>query len=191
MDSKDNERAGGEDQLKGVIRNVIEEFLAADRHRSEPAYKTELTEEKKRRETLERRVNELVDENQKSRKMAEEAERHGAIRSELMKLGVGKVELAFKVVKDDIRRAEDGNLIARGKDGEVGVRDYLERFVTDNPEFLPARIAGGAGLTGPQKSGYGPAAVDLDQIRPGMSPEDLQRVREQISQVASRTLKGE
>jgi len=184
-----NNEAGPD--LKGMIRSVIEEYLAADRQRSEPAYKTELMDERKRREALEKRVNELVEENQKSRRIAEEADRHALIRSELMKLGVGKVELAFKVVKDEVRRAEDGSLIARTKDGEIGLRDFLERFVTENPEFLPARISGGAGPTGPQKSGYAAPATDLEQIRPGMSAEDLQRVRDQISQVALRALKGE
>lgn len=189
MEPRDEQN--GRDQLKGMVRQVIEEYLSVDRQRSEPAYKTELLEERKRRESLEKRVNELVEENQRSRRMAEEADRHAQIRSELMKLGVGKVELAFKVVKDDVRRTEDGQLIARGRDGEVAMHEYLERFVAENPEFLPARITGGAGPSGPQKSGTSQAAVDLEQIRPGMSAEELQRARDQISQVALRALKGE
>src|SRR5512141_974608 len=102
------EQQSGQDQLKGMVRQVIEEYLTVDRQRSEPAYKTELVEERKRRESLEKRVNELVEENHRSRKMAEEADRHAQIRGELMKLGVGKVELAFKVVKDEVRRTDDG-----------------------------------------------------------------------------------
>jgi len=33
-------------------------------------------------------------------------------------------------------------------------------------------------------------AVDLDKIRPGMSQEEMQRVREEIVRVASQTLRG-
>jgi hypothetical protein len=32
--------------------------------------------------------------------------------------------------------------------------------------------------------------VNLEQIRPGMSAEEMQRVREEIVRVASQTLKG-
>jgi hypothetical protein len=123
--------------------------------------------------------------------MAEEADRHGQIRSELVRLGVGKVELAFKVVKDEVKRSEEGALTGPGRDGDVAMRDYLERFVSENPEFLPARIPGGSGTSTPGKPGYGTSHVDLEQIRPGMAAEDLQRVREQISQVALKTLRGE
>jgi hypothetical protein len=33
-------------------------------------------------------------------------------------------------------------------------------------------------------------AVSLEQIRPGMSAEEMQRVREEIVRVASQTLRG-
>ena len=119
---------------------------AADQAKSEPAYKAELQEERRRREQLERRVNELVEENQRSRQMAEEArDASSAIRSELQRLGVAKVDLAFKAVQDDIVRTEDGRLVARGESGELAVKEYLAAFVSENPEFLPARIPGGTG----------------------------------------------
>ena len=68
---------------------------------------------------LERRLNELVEENKRSRQVAEEAERSSAIRAELQRLGVAKIDLAFKAVQDDIVRTEDGRLVARGETGEV------------------------------------------------------------------------
>ncbi len=71
----------------------------------------------KKREQLERRVNELVAENQRSRKMAEEADRSATIRAELQRLGVAKVDLAFKAVKDEIFRAEDGGCWREGTTG--------------------------------------------------------------------------
>lgn len=169
--------------MRQVVRGAIEEYLQLQRAQNEPAYKTELSEERKRREQLERRVNELVEENRRSRQQAEEAERSAAIRSELQRLGVSKVDLAFRAVRDDIQRAEDGRLLARTENGEVGVREYLTRFVTENPELLPGRIAGGSGA-GPGHAQTESAGLDLDQIRPGMSAEELDKVRREIARVA-------
>jgi hypothetical protein len=132
-----------------------------------------------------------VAENQRSRKAAEEAERGSAVRAELQRLGVAKIDLAFKAVQDGIVRTEDGRLVARGESGEVPVKDFLTSFVNDNPEFLPARIAGGTGMTATLKApGAGRDTVSIEQIRPGMSAEEMQRVREEIVRVASQTLRG-
>jgi len=82
--------------------------------------------------------------------------------------------------------------VARTEQGEVvGVREYLAGFVSANPEFLPARISGGSGVTAGQKTaGTGSGSVDLERIKPGMSREELERVRQEIARVASQTLKG-
>jgi hypothetical protein len=45
-----------EQDVRGMIRNVIEEFLTTERRKAEPAYKAELLDERKRREQLERQV---------------------------------------------------------------------------------------------------------------------------------------
>ena len=92
--------------VRTIVRNAIEEFVRMEQAKTEPAYKAELVEERKRREQLERRLNELVDENRRSRQMAEEMERASAIRTELQRLGVTKVDLAFKAVKEDIHRTD-------------------------------------------------------------------------------------
>jgi hypothetical protein len=177
--------------VQTVVRQAIQEYVSSEQQKSEPAYKAELVEERKRREQLERRVNELVAENKRSRQQAEEAERSSAVRSELQRLGVAKVDLAFKAVQDGIMRTEDGRLVARGESGETGIRDYLTAFVAENPEFLPARIAGGTGITATLKAPAAASeAVSMEQIRPGMSAEEMQRVREEIVRVASQTLRG-
>jgi len=176
--------------VQAIVRNAIQEFVNQQQAKSEPAYKAELQEEKKRREHLERRLNELVEENKRSRKIAEEAERGSAVRAELQRLGVAKIDLAFKAVQDGIVRTEDGRLVARGESGEVPVRDYLAAFVAENPEFLPARISGGTGMTASFKAPTGRETVDIEKIRPGMTAEEKQRVREEIARVASQTLRG-
>ena len=99
--------------VRSIVQAVIQEFVKAEQSKAEPAYKTELVEERRRRESLEQRVNELVAENERSRQKAEEAERSTAIRAELQKLGVAKVELAYKAVKDEIQRGDDGRLMAQ------------------------------------------------------------------------------
>ncbi len=177
--------------LRGLVRETIEEYLRREQTRTEPAHKAELLEERKRREQLERRVNELVEENQRSRQQAEEADRNASIRAELQRLGVAKVDLAFKAIKDDVRRTEDGRLVAHGEQGETNLKDYVAQFVRDNPEFLPARIAGGSGVsTGQRTPAPTGGGVDLDKIKPGMSGEEAERIRQEIARVATQTLKG-
>ena len=175
--------------LRSVIRGAIEEFVRAEQVKAEPAYRAELLEERKRREQLELKLNELVHENQRTRKMAEETERGATIRGELQRLGVAKVDLAFRVVRDDIQRAEDGALVAKTPHGVLPMKEYLTQFVNDNPELLPARIAGGSGMGPAQKTTVSGGPFDLDKIRPGMHPEELERVRREISRLASQTLR--
>src|SRR5580692_8424804 len=141
----EEEKADGT-ELRSLIRGVIDEFVHAEQAKAEPAYKAELIDERKRREDLERRVNDLVQENQRSRQIAEEAERGSSIRAELQRLGVAKVDLAYRVVKDDIQRDPEGRLVARSGTNDIPVRDYLTQFVQENPELLPARITGGSGM---------------------------------------------
>jgi ATP/maltotriose-dependent transcriptional regulator MalT len=178
--------------VQTIVQQAINEYMRQDSARREPAYKTELQEERRRREQLEKRMNELVEENKRSRALAEEAQRNATIRTELQKLGVTKVDLAFKAVQDGIVRTDDGRLVARGENGELPVAEYLSDFVQENPEFLPARIAGGTGMTGTQKTAPQSSAggIDIDKISPSMSKEDLERVRQEILRVASQTLRS-
>lgn len=154
------------DDIRDIVRAVVEEFMPQ---------KTELEEERKKREGLEQRVSELMSK-------TAEAERSAAIRAELQRQGVAKVDLAYRAIKDEILRGEDGQLI--------GMREQVEQFVKENPELLPARLGGGSGAGGGQRSGRVETQVELEKIRPGMSPEELDRVRQEIARVASQTLRG-
>ncbi len=174
--------------LRSLIRETIEEYLATEKAKAEPAYKAELVEERRRREQLERRVNELIAENERSRRLAEEAERSAAIRDELRRLGVTKVELGYRAVKDDIYRTDDGRLVARTEGGEMSLQDYLAKFTKENPELLPARIPGGSGAASASE-GLEESPISLDAIKPGMDPEHLNRIRKQIAQAIARSLR--
>jgi len=181
--------SSGEVDIRTIVQEAVREFVNSEKAKAEPAYKAELTEERKRREQLERRVNELVAENERSRRLAEEAERSAAIRDELRRLGVTKVDLGFRAVKDDIYRAEDGRLVARSEEGEIGLREYLTRFTQENPELLPARIPGGSGAAKSQER-HRSGGIDLDSIKPGMDPEELARIRQEIAQAISHTIRN-
>jgi len=181
---------GNEPDVKSIVRHAIEEFVRAEQQKDEPAYKAELLEERKRRENLEGRLNQLVEENRKARAAAEEADRHSQIRSELQRLGVSKIDLAFKALKDDIVRGEDGRLTSRAGDNK-SFQEYLAGFVQENPELMPARIAGGSGAQNGSRNGQrNSPGIEMDKIKPGMNKEDLDRVREEISRLASQALRG-
>src|SRR3954464_8037794 len=109
--------------IRVVVREVIEEF-----------FKGEHAQERTQRESLEQRVNELVAENQKAQAKAEEADRSAAVRAELQRLGVAKLDLAYKAIKDEIHRSEDGKLISQNG---ADLREHVLQFVNENPELLP------------------------------------------------------
>ena len=180
---------GGMD-VETIVQRAVQEYMRQDVSKKEPAYKAELLEERRRREQLEKRLNEVVEESQRNRKIADEAERTSTIRAELQKLGVAKVDLAFRAVKDEIYRGEDGKFLAKGDQGEVPAREFLSDFVHENPEFLPARISGGSGVTGSQKLPAQNQVVDIDKISPSMDKAELDRVRQEILRVASQTLRS-
>jgi hypothetical protein len=139
----------------------------------------ELAEERRKREGLEHRVNELIAENARAKAAAEEAERGSAIRGELQKLGIAKVDLAYRAVKDDLVKSSIEE-----------IRQHIAKFAAENPELMPARISGGSGAVSSSKASGMSGGVDLDKIRPGMSADEMERVRQEIARVASQTLRG-
>ena len=90
-------------------------------------------------------------------------------------------------MKDEIYRGEDGRLLAQGGAGDAGLSDAVRGRESG---VLPARLAGGSGASAGQRKRQGSGGVDLDKIRPGMSAEDMERVRQEIARVASQTLRG-
>jgi hypothetical protein len=175
----------GPADMQTLVQRAIAEYVRQDSSRREPALKAELQEERRKREALEKRLNAMAEENRKSRELAEQAERSSKIRSELQLLGVTKIDLAYKSVQEDIQRADDGRLVAKGEGGEMSLRDYLSTFVHENPEFLPARIPGGTGVTSGSRVTQTNAPITLDSISPTMSSEDKERVRQEILRVTS------
>ncbi len=188
-DTTPDREAAAPVDVRSLVRAAIEEFVQTQHQKAEPAYKAELQDERKRREGLETRVNQLIEENRKARAAADEADKNSQIRGELQRLGVAKVDLAFKAVREDIVRAEDGRLQARGAEGK-SLQEYLNGFVQENPELLPARISGGSGAQTATRNAPPASTIDIDTITPGMNKEDLDRVRKEISKLATQALRG-
>lgn len=179
-----------QDSIQALVKQAINEFVSQQQTKAEPAYKAELVEERKRREELERRVNDLVKENQRAKQMAEEADQSATVRTELQKIGVTKIDLAYRAIKDSVIRMPNGELVAREGGQEFALRDYLRQFVTENPELLPARQIGGSGALFQSKAQPSGGALDLERLSPGMSDEELLRARMEIARMASQALKG-
>ena len=136
------------DELETLIRKAVREFARQTSEQEEPALKVKLNDERHRRESLERQLNDVREESRRSRQQAELMDRQSKIRESLQRLGVRKADLALKLVKDDIFRAEDGDLYGEVAGKQISYHEYLSQFVADNPELLPPRIAGGAGAVG-------------------------------------------
>jgi hypothetical protein len=182
----DSGRQGAEEKRFGLeaIRAMIGEYMRQREGEQDVDLRAVLDEERRKRESLERQLGELGEENRRTRRQSEQTDRVSRIQSCLQELGVRKVPLALRLVKDEIVRGGDGELYAEVKGARVPYRDYLEDFVAENPEFLPPRIAGGSGASGGERE-MPPGAVDLDSIRPGMSREELAQAWKEVARLAS------
>ena len=129
-------------EMEGIVKKAIGEFRRHTSEEEDAVLKGKLREERRRREELERRLNEMRQESRRTRQQAEETERHLQIQDALREFGVQKTNLAFRLVKDEIFRTEEGDLYADSEGERMPYREYLKRFVSENPEFLPPRITG-------------------------------------------------
>ncbi len=173
--------------IQNVVRNTLIEVLQSQRSQG---VDERLHEEISKRETLESRLNELIAENQQNRQIREEKELEVAARNELHRLGVVKTDLAFYAIKNVIQRKENGSIIARTDTGEIHLTSFLQQFLDENPELVPARVPGGSGIHSGQRNLKTEMRIDLDKIVPGMSADELERARKEIVRVASETFRG-
>ena len=133
--------------VHSLIKTILDELITTQQSQAEPAYKKELSEERTKRESLEKKLNELIEENKRAKAAADSLERESKIKTELQRQGVIKVDLAYKAVKDDVHREQDGSLIAKSADGPLPIKEFLKKFLDENPELLPARNLTGSGST--------------------------------------------
>jgi septal ring factor EnvC (AmiA/AmiB activator) len=85
-------------RIESGIQQAVDSYLRNGSEQDMNSLEKKLTEERQRREQLERRLGELKEENHRTRQKAEQAERFGQVRDELQQLGVQKVQLAFRLL---------------------------------------------------------------------------------------------
>ena len=104
------------------------------------------------------------------------------IRSELQRLGIAKVDLAFRAVKmkSCAPRTDACWPAALDRQVHAGVSVQLRA----GESGTAARDRGGSGAQSPARNAsHGETAgIELEKIKPGMNKEDLDRVRQEISQ---------
>jgi hypothetical protein len=176
-------RLGEED-----IRRIIDGTVAALAEKiTSAAPVADASEKEEARAALEQQLEELRRSAEEYRTRAEAAEKAATVREELRKRGVTNVELAYRAIREDLTRGESGDIRAKTAGGEVALAEYLGQFLQSNPELMPARRLGGAGSSGGAEGES--AGLDMDSIRPGMDPAEMERARREVARVISQSLR--
>lgn len=110
---------------------------------------------------------------------AKEKERLSLIRTELAKQGLADhaVDDAFRFFRDEVKFTEDGTLV--GGSDEKPLAEYVKEVVEQRTHWLPPKSNAGAGA-GPGNGRGRTNGVSLDDIKPGMKPEQSAAAREGI-----------
>ena len=124
--------------------------------------------------------------------MAEEADRSSQIRGELQRLGVAKVDLAFRSRQGRYRAGRRRPVASqRGRMANLCRSIWpasSKRIRSFFRHELPAEA--GRRLRHEMQLQARSASIEIDKIKPGMSKEDLDRVRQEISRLATQALRG-
>ena len=163
-------------ELREAVRAVVTEMMSSERANLGSQEKVGEVDE------LRRQISELSRQRDQMAESIREERRVRLVRDELERLGVGNIDLAYRAVQQDIVFDDTGDPIAMRRGEKTSVEEHLRQFVNENPELLPARITGGAGVSGAVDP---MAAPDINSIRPGMSEAELGRVRAEIAKLAS------
>jgi hypothetical protein len=124
---------------------------------------------KQYREATDKKLKDAEDLRQAAERKSEEENRLSLIRAKLGKMNIREdaFEDAFDVFGSKVKRADDGSLIA----GDLPYEQYIETQLGGPKAYMlkPKEASGsGAGKNG---NGYNGKPVDLNDIKPGMSPE--------------------
>jgi hypothetical protein len=114
-----------------------------------------------------------------------ETERTTAIKDELAKLSLrdGAREDAYWLVERHIKRDESGSLVADSAKGPLPIKDFIESTINEKPWLLAPSGNGGSGAQ-PGKPG-GKGTVQIEYIKPGMTPEQIAAASAAIAQSMS------
>jgi hypothetical protein len=159
---------------------AVEEIGSESKERR---YREEFEKERRERRQLQQQFEEMQAENRRQRKQADEVERLDLIREGLEARGVAKTKLALRLMKDDVSRDGEGQLCGSYEGSRMALGAYPDRFLADNPEFLPPRITGGSGVSGRGVRELGASGVDLESIQPGMSREETRAAWKEVARL--------
>ena len=107
------------------------------------------------------------------------------LREQIRSLGVRNVDLAYRAVREDVHKDQDGSWIAEVGGATVPATQFLKQFIARNPDLIPARMILGSGA--PSRTEEADHECDLDQIRPGMDPASMRRAREAVVRIIAQT----
>jgi hypothetical protein len=79
----------------------------------------------------------------------------------------------------EIKRGDDGELY--GPDSATPIKEYITATVKARPDWAPAKDVGGAGGRGGADRRPGAKVFNLEDIKPGMKPEDMAALQEQLA----------
>jgi hypothetical protein len=116
-------------------------------------------------------------------KEAAEKERLSLIRAEIAKAGIAdhSSDDAFRYFRDEVKRSEDGALV--GPEGQP-FTEFLTQTLDKKQNWLPPKPIGGAGASAGNRRGN--KTPTLDDIKPGMPPEERKRILDWIQQSGGR-----
>jgi hypothetical protein len=114
--------------IKQIIRDTVRETLA---QAEAPEYMAALRDETRRRESLERRVNELVAELRCARESAKKSELASVVRAELARVGVGDTALWAPAIIEQLERDEAGHIVSKAGQG---LRAFVDEFVGEHTQ---------------------------------------------------------
>lgn len=112
-------------------------------------------------------------------KKAEETERASMIRAKLSKMNIREdaFDDAFSVFSGQVKRADDGSLVA----GDLPLEQYIETQLKGPKAYMlkPIEVNGSDASRGQRLAGG--KVVTMETIRPGMSNEETQAAMAQIA----------
>jgi hypothetical protein len=160
---------------------LIREEIALALERLKPSVAARSNEAEDAAESVEALKQALAASRQEAAELKAEASRlrkEQYLRQTFSALGVENLDLAVKAVHEDIVEDGDRQWVTKTAGGAVPAQQYLTEFLKKNRELLPARRLQGAGMPASRMESGG--GVDLEEIRPGMDPATLKKVRDAI-----------
>lgn len=141
-----------------------------------PALKAQLDAERKEREKLANQLQELTQQKKAADEKAERTDREAAIKTEMRKFRFANPEseeTVFDALVGKVKRSEDGSLIV----DDTTMSAYLSQYIERRPNLIAAEKVNGTG-SGP--AGARTGKFQFENIRPGMSKEEIAQAAEAI-----------